>query len=118
MPLAVVAFVCALLLSAGLPGSAGAQAPPQQALGSLQVTGEGYVNGLRTVGEQTVFIGDTVRTGPTGRGALALTGGALNLDAATEVFFRSVAFLATLRVGTVEVRTFQAGRSVELQFGN
>jgi hypothetical protein len=112
-------LVCALLSSCFSENAgAGAQVSPARSLGFLQVTGEAYVNGVRAAAEQTIFVGDTVRTGADGRGAVMMPVGALTLGPDTEVAFGSASLLGTVRVGTVEVRTLQAGQSLEIQFGN
>jgi hypothetical protein len=116
VPLALL-LVCALLSSC-FSENAGAKGPQAPTLGSLQVTGEAYVNGMRAVAEQTIFVGDTVRTGADGRGAVMMPVGALTLGPGTEVAFGSASLLGTVRMGTVEVRTLQAGQSLEIQFGN
>src|ERR1700687_1349099 len=102
VPLALV-LVCALLSSC-FSENAGAKGPQARALGSLQVMGEAYVNGSRAAAEQTIFVGDTVRTGADGRGAVMMPVGALTLGPDTEVVFGSASLLGTVRVGTVEVR--------------
>ena len=85
----------------------------------MQATREVYLNGSPATGEQTVYPGDTVRTGADGAAALTSTGfGLLIIPAQTEITFRTAPFLATLKQGSVEVRSIQAGKDLEIQFGN
>jgi hypothetical protein len=82
-------------------------------------SGEVYLNGLRATAEQTVYPGDTVRTGPDGAAALTSPGfGLLIIPAQSEIFFRADPYLATLKQGSVEVRSLQSGRNLGIQFGN
>jgi len=85
----------------------------------MQATREVYLNGTPATGEQTVYPGDTVRTGADGAAALTSPGfGLLIIPAQTEIAFRSAPFLATLKQGSVEVRSIQSGKNLEIQFGN
>jgi hypothetical protein len=85
----------------------------------LRATGEVYLNGLRAAAEQTLFPGDTVRTGPDGAAALTSPGfGLLIIPPQSEVSFRAAPYLATLKQGSVEVRSFQQSRDLGIQFGN
>jgi hypothetical protein len=110
---------CLLVLHLYCLDSAWAQAPAAQTLGSLRATGEVYLNGLRATGEQTLFPGDTVRTGPDAAAALTSPGfGLLIIPAQSELSFRAPPYLATLKHGSVEVRSFQPSRDLGIQFGN
>jgi hypothetical protein len=110
---------CVLVLHLYFLDAAWAQAPTAQTLGSLRATGEVYLNGVRATGEQTLFPGDTVRTGPEGAAALTSPGfGLLIIPAQSEITFRAAPYLATLKQGSVEVRSFQPGRNLGIQFGN
>jgi len=96
-----------------------AQAPAAQALGSMRATREVYLNGSPATGEQTVYPGDTVRTGADGAAALTAAGyGLLIVPAQAEITFRPAPFLATLKQGSVEVRSFQGANDLGIQFGN
>jgi hypothetical protein len=111
---------CLLVLQIYCHDSAWAQASGAQTpLGSLRATGEVYLNGLRTLGEQTLFVADTLRTGPDGSAALTSPGfGLLIIPAQSEIVFRASPYLATLKHGSVEVRSFQAAKDLGIQFGN
>jgi hypothetical protein len=113
-------FACLLLiLQFSCLDRTWAQAPATQAVGSMQATREVYLNGSPATGEQTVYPGDTVRTGADGAAALTSTGfGLLIIPAQTEITFRTAPFLATLKQGSVEVRSMQGGKDLEIQFGN
>jgi len=109
---------CILLLQLPCPGGTWAQAPATQALGFLQVAGEVSVNGMRATDGQTVFPGDAVRTGADGVASFNLPGlGAMTIENQTEISFRTNQSIATLKQGTVDVRSFQAGAKVDVQFG-
>jgi hypothetical protein len=96
-----------------------AQTPAAQTLGSMRATREVYLNGSPATGEQTVYPGDTVRTGADGAAALTSPGfGVLVIPAQTEITFRPPPYVATLKQGSVEVRSFPGGRDLGIQFGN
>jgi hypothetical protein len=109
---------CILILHLSFPGGMWAQKPAARALGSIQATGEIYLNGMRAAGEQTLFAGDTVRTGADGVAALTLPGvGILNMGPQTEISFGTGRYLATLKQGTIGVRSFQSVENLDIQFG-
>jgi hypothetical protein len=109
---------CVLILHVCCPGGTWAQTPTAQALGSMQAAGETYLNGMRAAGEQTIFPGETVRTGADGVAALTLPGvGMFNIEPQTEISFGTSRYLATLKQGTVEVRSFQSDKILDVQFG-
>ena len=94
-------------------------AQTSQALGSMRATREVYLNGSPATGEQTVYPGDTVRTGADGASALTSPDfGLLIIPAQTEITFRSAPYLATLKQGSVEVRSSPTGKDLGIQFGN
>jgi len=95
-----------------------AQAPAAQRLGFLQLTGEVDVNGMRAADGQTIFPGDTVRTGADGVAVFNLPDvGTLTIEKQTEISFRTGQSVATLKQGTVDVRPLQAGTNLDVQFG-
>ena len=109
---------CILLLHVSTPGTAWAQAPAAQTLGFLQLTGEVAVNGMPAADGQTIFPGDTLRTGATGVAVFNSPGiGALTAENQTEISFRTNQSLATLKQGTVDVNSFQGGAKLDVQFG-
>jgi hypothetical protein len=110
---------CALILHIVYSGGILAQSTGTEALGSLQTSGEVYLNGSRAAGEQTVFPRDVVRTGEEGVAAFTLPGVAtLNILPQTEVSFRTSPYLFTLKQGTLEIRSFQSAKNLDIQFGN
>ena len=113
-------FVCrALVLYLYLPERAWAQTPAPQTLGSMRATGDVYLNGSRAAGEQTLFTGDTVRTGPDGAAALTSPDfGLLIIPAQSEISFTGLSYPATLKQGSVELRSMRAGRNFGIHFGN
>jgi hypothetical protein len=85
----------------------------------MRATREVYLNGSPATGEQTVYPGDTVRTGADGAAALTSPGyGVLVIPAQTEITFRPAPYLATLKQGSVEIRSFPGGKDLGIQFGN
>ena len=113
-------FVCCLLIvQFSCLDRTWAQTPAPQTLGSMRATREVYLNGSPATGEQTVYSGDTVRTGADGAAALTSPGfGVLVIPAQTEITFRPAPYLATLKQGSVEVRSFPGGKDLGIQFGN
>jgi hypothetical protein len=109
---------CVLILHVSCPGGMWAQTRAARALGSMQTVGEVYLNGMRAAGEQALFPGDTLRTGADGVAALTLPGvGVFNMEPQTEISFGTGLYLATLKQGTVGVRSFQSGKNLDIQFG-
>ncbi len=87
-------------------------------LGFLQLSGEVEVNGMRAADGQTIFPGDTVRTGGGGAAVFNAPGvGALTLESQTEVSFGVGQKVASLKQGTVDIRSFQAHANLDIQFG-
>ena len=110
---------CTLLLQLSCADRTWAQTPAAQTLGSMRATREVYLNGSPATGEQTLYPEDTVRTGADG--AAALTSpvfGVLIIPAQTEITFRAAPYLATLKQGSVEIRSFQSGTNLGIQFGS
>ena len=90
-----------------------------QALGSLSTAGEVYVNDSRAVPESTIFIGDRLRTGPTGVATLASSGrGTLKVFPQSEVTFSgNDQFTAELEAGTVVLSSIAGGSGMILRVG-
>lgn len=110
---------CVLILQLSCADKTWAQTPAAQTLGSMRATREVYLNGSPATGEQTVYAGDTVRTGADGAAALTSPGfGLLIVAAQTEITLRSAPYLATLKQGSVEVRSVSPGKDLAIQFGN
>src|SRR5258706_12677502 len=79
------------------------QTPAAQTLGSMRATREVYLNGSPATGEQTVYPGDTVRTGADGAAALTPPGfGVLGIPAETEIILRAPPYVARLDQHSVE----------------
>ena len=109
---------CILLLHLSCTDMTWAQTPATERLGFLQLTGEVNVNGMRAADGQTIFPGDTVRTGPDGVAVFTLPDiGTLTIENQTEISFRTSQTVATLKQGTVDVRSLQGGANLDVQFG-
>jgi hypothetical protein len=100
-------------------GVARAQDSPALMVGSLQTSGEVYLDGKPAAQEQTVFRGEDVRTGSNGVAALSVPGsGIFNVAGDTEISLSAAHSLVSLIRGTVAVRSFQDANSMEIEFGN
>lgn len=109
-------FHCLLILRAGSFNEARAQVSAGAPVGSLQTTGEVYLNGKPAGGEQTVFGGEDVRTGANGAAALNVpVTGVVNIASQTDVSIGGVSRI-TLRHGTVAARSFRDGKGMEIEF--
>ena len=121
LPLSFLALICSLLL-ASIPseGRAFPQDQQRQALGSLTIAGDVFVNSLPVFGETTVFSGDTVRTGMTGTATFTMSGkGSVKLSPQSELIFpASPDYLAQLNSGTVVMNSFAGSTDVTLKAGN
>jgi hypothetical protein len=83
----------------------------------MQATGDVSLNGMKAAGEQTVYVGDTVRT-TAGMAIMSLPGaGMLNIAEDSQFVFGGASTIGTLKYGTAELRS-QAGKNPALQFGN
>jgi hypothetical protein len=109
---------CMLIVHFCLAQEAQAQTAPQR-LGSLQASGEVSLNGLRASQGQTVFPGDAVHTGADGAAVLTVPGsGILDIGAETQISIRIDQYFATLKQGTVAIRSFAGANNLEIRFGN
>ena len=111
---------CVLLLNfcVCLPGEARPQAQQAELVGPMQAGGQVFLNGMPVSGQQTLYAGDDVRTGADGVAAVTLPGvGALGILAQSEVTFAGQ-YLSTLKVGSITIRSLQAGKNFEVQFRN
>src|SRR5580698_2732892 len=110
---------CVLILHVCIAdGASAAQAPAPVVLGSMQTTGDVSLNGMKAATEQTVYMGDTVRT-TAGMAVLSMPGeGTLSITEDSQMFFGGAGSLGTLRYGTAEIRSIQSGKNLVLQFGN
>jgi ferric-dicitrate binding protein FerR (iron transport regulator) len=112
---------CLIVAGVCLASGAWAQTPKakNEAVGSLQATGEVYVNDMRAADGQTIYAGDVVRTGPDGAAALTIPGrGTVTVAADTEVSFRASVYLGELKKGTVAIHSFQATRDFDIDTPN
>jgi hypothetical protein len=114
-----------LILRLCFSGDARAQLPVGSAIGSLQTIGEVYLDGKPAAEEQTVFGGENVRTGSNGVAALSVPGsGIFNVAGQTEISLPtsrsavSLVSVVSLIRGTVAARSFQSGKSLEIEFGD
>jgi hypothetical protein len=96
------------------------QEPAPEPLGMLAVSGEVYVNNTRVTLEQTVFYGDTVRTGPQSAAAVSVSGrGQLVIEAGTRVtFHKQLRYFAQLEQGGVVLKCLAGARNMQVRFGN
>jgi ferric-dicitrate binding protein FerR (iron transport regulator) len=99
------------------PSAASAQRTP---LGALQAIGEVLVNNAPVEGDSTVFIGDTVRTGPTGAASITMAGrGRLILAARTEIVLSGAPrYLVSLEVGTLGLNAQAEAQNFQIRVGN
>lgn len=110
---------CVILAGLCMPWDTRAQVTNNQAIGALQATGEVYLNGMRAAGQQTIYPGDVVRTGPDGAAALTIPGtGMVTVAAQTEVSFRTDAYLAKLKEGTVGIHMSDTEAGIEIESVN
>ncbi len=114
-----LASFLALLLLFGTIVQA-SQAPERTPLGALRTTGEAYVNDLRVTGESTIFIGDTLRTGPDGAARVTVSGrGSLVVSSQTRIsFVADPRYFATLQQGSVGLRSLTGAKNFQLRVGS
>ena len=121
-------MVLATLLALILPLSiftlpAGAQTTPdpqRQPLGSLDSTGEVFVNEQRAPSELTVFPGDTLRTGDTGSARLT-AGGNSSLQISRQsqmVFSADPHYVAELKSGSITFKSLGGAGGAVVRAGN
>lgn len=90
-------------------------------LGTLNTSGEVYLDNARvTTAESTIFVGETLRTGPDGAARIAVAGrGSLTLASQSRISFEpSPRYFAELQQGSVGWRALAGARDFQLRFGN
>lgn len=112
--LLVVVLQCLLFapLARGQAGSPGSQ---RQALGSLNTSGEVFVNDSRAPSELTIFAGDSLRTGASGTALLSTAAGSsYQVSPGSQVVFAGdPRYLADLKSGALAVKSASGpGRAV------
>jgi hypothetical protein len=97
--------------------SLGAQQQTRRPLGPLNTSGDVYLNNSPAPAQSTIFAGDTVRTGSTGKAIFTLSGqGSLGLLARTEVsFVDQPQYIADLHYGTVSIHFLAEGKNLALK---
>jgi ferric-dicitrate binding protein FerR (iron transport regulator) len=107
-------------LSAAATSSRTRSQSNKQALGSLTVSGEAYVNGAAAPSESTIFVGDTLRTGADGTATFTLSGkGSFKVAPQSEIVFSGESqYVAVLEGGTVILNSFPGATDVTLRIGN
>jgi hypothetical protein len=121
---AALAFLPALILPLLvfiLPASGQTPSDPQrQPLGSLDSTGEVFVNEQRAPSELTVFPGDTLRTGETGTARLT-AGGNSSVQVSHDsqvVFSGDPHYVAELKAGAITFKSLGGAGGAVVRAGN
>ncbi len=98
----------------------GAQQQTRRPLGALNTSEEVYLNDSPTSAQATIFAGDTVRTGGSGKAMFTLSGqGSLGILSRTEVsFVNQPQYIADLRNGILMVHFLAEGRNLALKVSN
>jgi len=98
----------------------GAQQQTRRPLGALNTSEEVYLNNLPVPAQSTIFAGDTVRTGSSGRAIFTLSGqGSLGILPRTEVsFVDQPQYIADLHYGTVMIHFLAEGKNLGLKVSN
>jgi hypothetical protein len=110
---------CSSPLFAAAPNwSRSAQNP--QALGPIAARGAVSLNGVRTSSDATVFVGDTIRTGPDGTAVLSISGkGSFRVASDSEISFApDPRYTGELKSGTVVMGSFGGATDISLRVGN
>lgn len=97
-----------------------AQSAKKEPLGSLDATGEVYVNDKPVPVESTVFRGDRVRTGAASTAIFTMTGnGTLKLGAQTQIVVSGEPeFAAELQSGTAVIDSISGPTGIKLRVGD
>lgn len=108
------------LLATSACGQAVPPAPQRQSLGSLNSSGEVYLNESRAPSELTVFPGDALRTGDTGMAILTIGGNnSLQIFRQTQILFTADPhYFAELNAGTISVKSVGGGGETVVRAGN
>ena len=94
--------------------------PQRQSLGSLNTTGDVFVNEAKVPSETTLFAGDVVRTGETGTAVLTTSGGnSFEISRQSQVDFTGeTRYFAELKAGTVSVKSVGGASGAVLRAGS
>ena len=111
---------CSSPVSAALASPSSSRSQNPQALGSITVRGNVSVNGVLASSDSTVFVGDTIRTGPDGTAALTINGkGSFRLGSDSEVSFQAdPRYTGELKSGTVVMSSFGGATDISLRAGS
>jgi fructose-specific component phosphotransferase system IIB-like protein len=104
----------------GAGGPNAQQEEQRQALGSLSVEGDVFVNSAVTAAESTVFVGDVLRTGGTGAATFTVTdSGSLRVAPNSEIVFAGQPqYAAELKLGKVVMNSLNAPMGITLRAGS
>jgi hypothetical protein len=108
-----------LLLAASAYGQ-GVSPDQRQSLGSLNSSGEVFVNDSRAPSEVTIFPGDAVRTGETGTAILTTSGNnSFQIPRQSQVLFAGEArYFAEVKSGAISVRSMGDTSGAVVRAGN
>src|SRR6202162_2369842 len=109
-----------LLLAASAHGQVASPDPQRQSLGSLNSSGEVFVNGTRAPSELTIFPGDAVRTGETGTAILTTSGNnSFQISRQSQVVFAGDPhYFAELESGGISVKSLEGTSGAVVRAGN
>jgi hypothetical protein len=115
-----VAIFPFLLMAVSAHGQAVSPDPQRQSLGSMNSSGEVYLNESRAPSELTVFPGDALRTGGTGMAILTNGGNnSLQIFRQTQILFTADPhYFAELKAGTISVKSVGGGGETVVRAGN
>ena len=99
------------------PSGLGAQQQTRRPLGALNTNGEVYLNNSPAPAQSTIFAGDTLRTGGSGKAMFTLSGqGSLGILSRTEVsFVDQPQYIADLHYGSVMIHFLAEGKNLALK---
>lgn len=109
-----------LLLAASAHGQVASPDQQRQSLGSLNSSGEVFVNGSRAPSELTIFPGDAVRTGETGTAILTTSGNnSFQIPRQSQVVFAGDPhYFAELESGAISVKSLEGTSGAVVRAGN
>jgi len=115
----LIVFPMAFFLLSGSANST-SQTPQGQPLGQLSSAGEVYLGNAKTTGESTIFVGETLHTGPNGAARVTVSGrGSLILAAQSRLSFEPAPrYFAELQQGSVVWRALAGAENFQLRFRN
>lgn len=113
-------FMAFTALSSPAHGQAASPDPQRQSLGSLNTSGEVFVNEAKAPSEVTIFSGDVVRTGDNGTAILASTANnSFEIARQSQVAFAGDSrYFAEIKSGAVSVKSMGGGAGAVLRVGN